>query len=82
MIEIADRYCDLKMPVGILYGVQDGILDAELHGRLTGSVIPGAELQLVKGGHMLPLTQPETSAAFVRRQADRVFDHVRPEIAA
>lgn len=63
------RYPTLSVPVRILYAGADNLLDARLHGERTASEIPGAEIELVEGGHMLPFTQPERTAAFVRRAA-------------
>ncbi|HYW17137.1 MAG TPA: alpha/beta hydrolase [Allosphingosinicella sp.] len=69
---MVDRYPALSLPVGLLYGRADNLLDYRLHGERTSSEIPGAELELVEGGHMLPFTQPERTAAFVRRTAARL----------
>jgi pimeloyl-ACP methyl ester carboxylesterase len=65
------RYPTLPVPVSILYAPGDNLLDFKLHGERTASEIPGAEIELVEGGHMLPFTQPELTAAFVRRAAAR-----------
>jgi pimeloyl-ACP methyl ester carboxylesterase len=59
-------YAGLKLPVGIFYGRGDNLLDYRLHGEKTASEIPGARLTLTEGGHMLPFTQPEATARFVR----------------
>lgn len=64
--EMVGRYAELKLPVGIFYGREDNILDYRLHGEKTASEIPGAKLTLTDGGHMLPFTQPEATARFVR----------------
>ena len=64
--EMVDRYGALKLPVAILYGRSDNLLDYRLHGGKTADAIPGARLTLVEGGHMLPFTQPEATARFVR----------------
>ena len=70
---MAERYPDLTLPVGVLYGSQDRILDHELHGRGLLSQLPAAELEIVEGaGHMIPVTQPDRTAAFVRRMAGKV----------
>lgn len=66
---MVERYPTLSVPVRILYAGADNLLDARLHGERTASEIPGAEIELVEGGHMLPFTQPELTAAFVRRAA-------------
>jgi pimeloyl-ACP methyl ester carboxylesterase len=68
---MVERYPTLKLPVSILYAGADNLLDSKLHGERTAGEIPGAEIELVEGGHMLPFTQPELTAAFVRRAADR-----------
>ncbi|MBD9482568.1 alpha/beta fold hydrolase [Pseudomonas sp. PDM14] len=65
------RYASLRLPVSILYGRQDRILDPEFHGTSLANIVPGAELQWVDGGHMLPVTQPEVTAAFIRKAAQR-----------
>ncbi|HEX9966112.1 MAG TPA: alpha/beta hydrolase [Allosphingosinicella sp.] len=65
------RYPSLSIPVSILYARADNLLESRLHGERTASEIPGAEIELVEGGHMLPFTQPALTAAFVRRAAAR-----------
>jgi pimeloyl-ACP methyl ester carboxylesterase len=69
---MAARYPGINVPVGILYARGDNLLDFRRHGELTASQIPGAEIGLVEGGHMLPFTQPEATLAFLRRAAARV----------
>jgi pimeloyl-ACP methyl ester carboxylesterase len=68
---MAARYGSLALPVSILYARADNLLEYRKHGELTASQIPGAELELVEGGHMLPFTQPDTTIAFLRRAAAR-----------
>ena len=63
------RYGEIRMPVAILYGREDHVLDHHLNGVVTSGEITGATLDLIKGGHMLPVTQPERVAAFVRAAA-------------
>ena len=61
------RYPSLRLPVSVLFGAEDRILDAQKHGAALRALIPGAKVEIVPGGHMLPLTQPELTADFVRR---------------
>lgn len=77
---MAERYASLRMPVGILYGKGDRVLDHQLHGAEAAARIPGVELELIEGGHMLPLTAPDAVAAFVRRVAARAYapEHAQP----
>jgi pimeloyl-ACP methyl ester carboxylesterase len=78
---MVERYPTLSVPVSILYARADNLLDAGLHGERTASEIPGAEIELVEGGHMLPFTQPELTADFVRRAAARQ-DQAHARLAA
>ena len=67
--EMVARYRNLQMPVGILYGRDDAILDHNLHGRRLAEQITEAELTLMDGGHMIPITQPERVSDWVAERA-------------
>jgi pimeloyl-ACP methyl ester carboxylesterase len=60
------RYATLHLPVSILYGRGDGILSPRDQGEALAAKMPGARLTLIEGGHMLPLTQPDRTAQFIR----------------
>ncbi len=64
-----ENYANLKVPVQILYGRDDRILDPIEHGERLVARHPSIQLHLVDGGHMLPLTHQDQTAAFIR-QAD------------
>ncbi|WP_425229138.1 alpha/beta fold hydrolase [Sphingomonas sp.] len=66
---MAARYGELTLPVSILYAREDNILDYRPNGEQTAAAIPGATLQLVDGGHMLPVTQPDVTAQFIKDAA-------------
>ena len=66
---IIARYPSLRIPVGIIFGRGDRVLDYHRHGEQTAGEIPNARLELIDGGHMLPLTAPDRVAAFVREVA-------------
>ncbi|HEY0131793.1 MAG TPA: alpha/beta hydrolase, partial [Allosphingosinicella sp.] len=53
---MVERYPTLSVPVSILYARADNLLDYAKHGERTASEIPGTEIELVEGGHMLPFT--------------------------
>jgi pimeloyl-ACP methyl ester carboxylesterase len=59
------RYADLRVPTSILFGRQDAILDPGLHGHRTAAVVPGAKIETIEGGHMLPVTLPDATSRFV-----------------
>lgn len=69
---LQERWGELRLPVSILYGKDDRILDWQLNGRTLAERVPGARLELVEGGHMLPITRPEVCAAFIRTAAQRI----------
>ena len=67
---MVERYSTIRMPVSILYGTSDNILDSRFHGESMRSKLPQLQLKLVEGaGHMLPVSAPETTAAFLREAA-------------
>lgn len=55
---MVSRYPMLQVPTSILFGRGDKVLDPELNGRTTADAIVDAELTLIEGGHMLPVTHP------------------------
>lgn len=66
---MGESYADLKVPVQILYGRDDRILDPVEHGEKLAARHGFIQLHMVEGGHMLPLTHLGQTAAFIR-QAD------------
>ncbi|WP_419827490.1 alpha/beta fold hydrolase [Sphingomonas sp.] len=68
LVGMAARYPDLAVPLGILFGRGDRILSPALHGERTVAAVPGAELTLIDGGHMIPLTAPAAVADWIRRR--------------
>jgi pimeloyl-ACP methyl ester carboxylesterase len=66
------RYKDLTVPVGILYGTGDRILDPAVQGKGLAAKVTGADLELIEGdGHMIPITSADRAAAFIERMAQR-----------
>ncbi|WP_010138276.1 alpha/beta fold hydrolase [Oceanicola sp. S124] len=64
--QMARKYADLTVPVRLLYGTGDRILDPQHHGAKLVGRHPQMGLRTVPGGHMLPLTQPGLCAEFIR----------------
>jgi pimeloyl-ACP methyl ester carboxylesterase len=70
--EMPSRYKELTVPVGILYGTGDRILDPAVHGKGLAAKVTGADLELIEGGgHMIPVTSADRAAAFIERMAQR-----------
>ncbi len=64
---MVERYSSLRQPVSILFGTGDRILDYRKHGVAMKAALPDLNLQLVPGGHMLPVSHVEETAAFIRQ---------------
>jgi pimeloyl-ACP methyl ester carboxylesterase len=60
------RYVSLRVPVRILYGTSDEVLNPQIHGEAMTAKSPMVRLELVSGGHMLPITAPDLTAKFIK----------------
>jgi pimeloyl-ACP methyl ester carboxylesterase len=68
------RYEEIEVPVGIIFGTADRVLDVRQHGLPMAGRIPRLELELLEGtGHMPQYVETDRVASFVRRMADRAF---------
>jgi pimeloyl-ACP methyl ester carboxylesterase len=71
---LQERFGELALPVHILCGDRDRILDWRVHGQGLQQKVPQARLHLIAGGHMLPVTHPAQTAAWLERAADASWD--------
>lgn len=68
------RFGEIKVPVGILFGTADRVLDYQKHGVEMVGRIPDLDLELADGiGHMPQFSATEQTAAFIKRMAERAF---------
>jgi pimeloyl-ACP methyl ester carboxylesterase len=66
------RYKNLTLPIGILYGADDRVLDPTVHGKGLAAKVSGADLELIEGGgHMILIASADHAAAFIARMARR-----------
>lgn len=56
------RYAELAVPVDVLYGRADAILNWREHGEALAKKSARVRLEVVDGGHMLPVTIPDATA--------------------
>jgi pimeloyl-ACP methyl ester carboxylesterase len=71
---IEQRYGEIAMPAGILFGTADRVLGIHIHGRPMQDKIAGLDFEPVDGlGHMPQFIEPERIVAFIRRIAGRAF---------
>lgn len=68
---LAARYPALTVPTAILFGRDDAVLDPVLHGERTAAIIPGARIEVIDGGHMIPITASAASIRFVADASTR-----------
>ena len=78
MVAIADdlpgmvaRYPGLDLPVAVLFGTEDRILDHRRHGLALKESIPALDLALLPGGHMLPVAAADQAAEWIGKIAAR-----------
>jgi pimeloyl-ACP methyl ester carboxylesterase len=67
--KLVERYPSLQVPVRILYGTSDQVLSPQIHGEAMKSESSLVSLELVAGGHMLPVTAPDLTAEFIKSAA-------------
>lgn len=66
------RYKSLDIPMAMLFGRGDRLLDYRAQGEAMKIVCPALDLELTEGGHMLPMTQADRCVALVKRVAERI----------
>lgn len=68
------RYGELRLPVGVIYGAADRVLDCSRHSASLAGQIAGLDLEICEDvGHMPHYAEPARVAAFIRRIAARSF---------
>ena len=67
MAALRERYPTLRVPVDILFGREDAILDPTSNGETIAAILPNARVTLCEGGHMLPITQPAMVGDWLKR---------------
>ena len=72
------RYGSLNLPVGILFGTEDRLLDPAAHGATLAAKVPGVDLELIEGGgHMVPICSADRCVRFIARMARRAAAGVK-----
>lgn len=66
------RYPSLTIPVDVIFGREDPILDHQVHGGGLVAVLPNATWHLIEGGHMIPVTMPDKVTDVIKIAAARV----------
>lgn len=71
---MAARYDRLTCPVHILHGREDRILPVDAQAAEMGRRFAAVHVEIVEGGHMLPLTQVPLCTDFIRRTEASITD--------
>jgi pimeloyl-ACP methyl ester carboxylesterase len=66
---MVERYSSLRVPVRILFGTSDRVLSHHVNGEAMKAKSSMASLELVAGGHMLPITAADLTAKFIKAAA-------------
>lgn len=70
--DIVGREGELTLPIGVLFGAADNILDPTYHGKEFSEKTGAEYSELPDRGHMIPLTAPRECADFIRRMAAQI----------
>lgn len=76
---IEQRYGEIVMPAGILFGTADRVIDIRIHGEPIGGKIAGLDFEPIDGvGHMPQFVEPKRVIGFIERIAARAFPSPQP----
>jgi pimeloyl-ACP methyl ester carboxylesterase len=76
---IEQRYGEIAMPAGILFGTADRVIDIRIHGEPMRGKIEGLDFEPVDGvGHMPQFAEPRRVIGFIERIAARAFPSPQP----
>ena len=67
---LSEKYSQLKVPVSILYGTEDKVLQYNLHGETMRERNPSVRLETMPGGHMIIVTDPKKVAEFILERSN------------
>lgn len=77
------RYGGIRLPLWILYGEGDRVLDWRAQGEALHREVPQSELRIIPGGHMIPVSAAAATAAWLEQAARTVHaglcDSAAPE---
>jgi pimeloyl-ACP methyl ester carboxylesterase len=65
------RYPSLAIPVDIIFGRQDPILDYRVHGERLVAALPNAKLRVIDGRHMIPITVADQMADWIKQAVEQ-----------
>jgi pimeloyl-ACP methyl ester carboxylesterase len=74
MPALTARFAEIRLPVGVLYGDKDRILNYATNMAALEDAIPQLDAETLPGiGHMVQIAKPAETEAFIRRMAGKAF---------
>jgi pimeloyl-ACP methyl ester carboxylesterase len=72
--DMTNRYAEITVPVGIIFGDADRVLHHDEHGASMVGRIADLEIEILEGvGHMVQYADTRRTVDFIRRVAERAF---------
>jgi pimeloyl-ACP methyl ester carboxylesterase len=71
LANLTPRYPSVAIPVEVIFGRGDPILDYRAHGECLVAAVPNATLHLIEGGHMIPVTAAAQIVSRIRQVVER-----------
>lgn len=72
---MVERYSELSVPVSVLFGTADRVLDWRRHGQALAEKVAGLQLTCIEqGGHMLPISHAQHCVDWIREMAREAKD--------
>ncbi|OUD08574.1 hypothetical protein BVC71_13015 [Marivivens niveibacter] len=71
LADLPTRYGQLEMPVGVLFGSDDQVVDKNWNGIWLKSQLANATYAEIEGGHMIPFSSPQLVADWIAAVANR-----------
>lgn len=69
---LQERWGELRLPVDVLYGRGDRVLDCQVQGQALKDKLSQVTLEVIDGGHMLPATAAAACNGLIERAAARL----------
>ena len=60
--------CSINVPVHIIVGMEDKALAPDVQPKMTLPYLPGATLERIDAGHLLPWETPDELTSFIREK--------------
>jgi pimeloyl-ACP methyl ester carboxylesterase len=77
---LSPRYRELRVPLSIMAGADDQIVDASFHSTRLHEMVPGSAYRLIKGGHMIHHLAPKAVSDLIEGVRSRIVATAIPSV--